>query len=234
MYGLRVTGLDGRLQVYSEGANLCLHSKGVFFIDRPDINDNWKRRLPLNTVLPEESLLFIRPTVSGRVIYSQIEKDALGRAVLVFGSEVSSEVQWYVFSTPQQSFAEGAGGKYGLRVYKSDGSLSFSTVRPLLRLSGLAKIPDGVDVYGEMPSFDLTLAPGRVYAGCITVSREYVDTEGPPMGGGPYSYHHYDGITTGSNYVGVRNATLGAIATDAGTVFMPYGGLILAADVTGY
>lgn len=235
MYGLRVTGDSGRLQVYSEGTNLSLLRKGdARIVTWPELGYQPYNTLEINlgTGYTEDAMVFVRPHSPGVGVAASVSINAQGQLIISADAEYTVNFTWYLFGAVTKQQIQGS--SYGLRVYGENSALGFATDTRLLKIVGMLKIADGVDTSNRLSSHTIPLPSGRIYAGHITVARSFIDDEGPPVGGGPYSWFHYDGVTVTQASVGTIDVTGNVIEGTAGLPIMSYGGLLIAADVTGY
>ena len=231
MYGFRVTGESGQLQVYSEGRNIALIKKGTVSVPAGSIASANQQTVVSLGNYGVEAMLFIRPSTLGAAMVAELKREASGNLIGVFAAETAMQGTWYLFA-PAPKVA--AAGTYGMQVYKEDGTVAYSTASKPLKVVSMFKIPDGIDFDGLLSSHVVNLPSGKTYAGCLSVPRGYIDREGPPDGGGPYSYFHKDAIYVTGSSVGTKDAMCETISGTAGIELMAYGGLLVIADVTGY
>ncbi len=226
MYGLRVTGDAGQIQVYSSIPNYVLKSKGVAYVPYSPGASYTTVNVPMS--LTPTSLLFIKPRIVGApVAYWYGYRGDLTKAVMV--SQQSVYVDWYVFDLSET--VTDFRGEYGLRVYDGSHKLTYSSASNALKLLGMLKVPDAPSsiTYSDLSTHILTVPTGRALAGYLSNAREYLGQEDP------FPEYHYDGVAVGNGYVRCQQVVSGFIADTApkGTIASLVGGLLIAADVTG-
>lgn len=228
MFGLKVRGDNGQYQVLSEAQSMVLRQRGLAtVVGKPNAMIPYT---DVGVTLTDNSMVFLRPRSAVPVHMEPLTRATLGR--LRLRAEYTVDVDWFVFDVARN--ASDFSGNYGIRVYKDDRSISYSSGSNVLNIVGINKVPDvgnGI-VYDNLPSHTISLPSGRIYAAHLTNSRCYVDMEGPPAGGGPYNMFHYDGVSVGSGFVQTREVICDEIATDSGAIWSLAGGLLIAADVT--
>jgi hypothetical protein len=131
---------------------------------------------------------------------------------------IGGAVQWYVFDRPVNAPAP-----VGLTVYGPDGTVTYSSDQPPMKIMGAANVPDGGMVWDAVWA-SIAAPYAGVWAGCLLGPRatDY-DPEGPPR------LEFIEGVLTTSTHVETRR-----VSVTGGLVYMVLkGGVLLLVDVAG-
>lgn len=229
-FGLKVIGESGQFQIYKNELNFGLLQKGTTLVAAGHQKSSHFTIVNLGRRVSNSAMLFMRPRNFNVPVMGFIMLDGNLNYLYFTTGEASIYVDWYIFDIVQNIPA--TSDKYGLRVWDENGNLAFTSGSKMLKIVGVGKAADIGNYPTALPPLNVPIATGGTLAAYASNYREFIDGDGPPEGGGPYSNFHYDGIYVNSTNVGVSEFTAGTIMSES-QVATKSGGVIIAADVTG-